>query len=1737
MAITWSKYTPADWVLTNSDKTAARTNNSAQGWTPNIQSSILPTSGKLYFEITCDSNTYHDIGFCEDTAVVSGTPRNDSGFWIYAAGYAYSYFEGVYDAAPVFTCAIGDVIGFAIDIDSGKCWLSKNGTFEGDPVAGTGEWVSGLPSSLRIVMADYYCTSSYPFTLYPAETDQTYSAPTGFTAVDDYVPLPDFDVSVVPAYKKLKLTLDSSEITADQTDFPLDVFIDGSISLHKNIFEELNVLENIKTIVLDIATCWGGSLLGFRTIEFYLEGVLVDVQQADCTGYSSSTYTGYSEEIPFDVDTVKTGSHSSSNCWLSFNVSTNVRTLIVFNTAITFDTIVINNFHNNGTQTNLGIKSTKITVTEDSYTTATYDAAVTNGKVIFNGIIPEHPATNTEDDQSLSLTPNNKKLSVMQGTTQLPVEIGFWDSVNEKAILHTKLPIYDADADAELYLLFEKTNNDNDEYVGYVGDTISQTVWSNDYMLVLHKQDPTGTVYNSVNGDTLTVGGTPVLTADGIEFDGASDHLSHANSSAYDTTGQEFTIVAKFKRHDTGINSLVTYSANTVGNYDLSFSGGTLYLQWYNSGWQYSTDASFSALDTEYDVSATYDNGTTQIGKDGVLGTPDTGKAALLTSSSNLLYVARYTAAPPDDYAYITIFELRVSDVARSSDWLKLEYLSMNDQLITWEAVNPIYDLDIVIPAQSEVMSGFPIHFPLGNTINTKELLNSLKDTSLTFNFDGTTVDTSLWTNTLNPAASLTQDDRLECNIASGAAHSGCLAELESKPFSFAAGIDFSCVINFTNWYYSGPPGACIYLCKVGTTFDAYYAKPINCISIMLGSGSNYHRLSTIISNSGGTTTTDQISALAANTDHNVRVTIVGDVVTVYVEDVETLSTTISAADKTALGDDFYLAFGAAGYNQAGTLYIDDLTIDWETSQRWDLIEIKDASDNHVPIEVAKWDTENEVGHLIFKGDLATSEVTYYLNFNPANSVNSNIGLTGSAIAQTVWNSSFDGVWLMNQDPSGGSGCILDSTANSNHGTPTNMDSTNQIAMDQKDGLSFNGTDENVDFGDPTDFDYGTNDFSITIVAKADSLSSQKMFIGKDNGSTSRQFILMWRDDVDKIRWQIFSGSSGYNLDTAANSFPDTDLDEHVITAIRRSQTTLEVWVDGVILGTGSITAITMNSSTANLQIGSRQYSAYRNWFDGNIGETWIRSGADSQAFIEAAYESLTNTLFTISEGTGPPSTTTFPQLSWLNEDYSLSPVTTNLNFINLIYSVNLDKIGWLNLVYGLKLGAILNEYYGDAPVLKKFINEYYGDNPLVQRFFDERYGDARGFISYIDEQYRINPEVRSWVNELYAVCSKAFNSQINLNYDLMANNPTLKWFDEIYAINADSVIEEQSLIVTIDGVRVYPFHVNFEINRGSFKAFAEVHLADQESYLLAVENQSVLRIQDGIDDLYFQVEVPRELATPGETTYLVPAESKSRILERTEGLTEQFDSDLASNIVTELAGRYGISVSWEIDDWMVKAETLYANDETPYQIIKKLTDIPKAKLQPNPSGDLRVVKNMETDTTLWSTAAPTYYMTDQRNFFQTSEDVIERPGYNKYRISDYEQANYSAFLEEEEVSSSKKILKGYKIPYTGKDLILGHSGGSWVTIESFGWTEESITETIEIIQGSGNVSKPIYAKTDHDYKQTNLGAITYNEDGTITTEIVGQALVEITYTTKYWKWSATDPNIEDVQFWLEESE
>jgi hypothetical protein len=164
-------------------------------------STIAPSSGKWYFEAKMDSKTnYPSIGFQE----VSQARTNNYAMWQSSKGYALHHDGQIYrnnssegDISGSYTT--GDILSVALDLDNGKAYFAKNGTFlaSANPASGSNPHFSSIPSGSYFIGVSNYGSAwsanfggTQSFTISSGNSDANgygnfeYSVPSGYYALN-----------------------------------------------------------------------------------------------------------------------------------------------------------------------------------------------------------------------------------------------------------------------------------------------------------------------------------------------------------------------------------------------------------------------------------------------------------------------------------------------------------------------------------------------------------------------------------------------------------------------------------------------------------------------------------------------------------------------------------------------------------------------------------------------------------------------------------------------------------------------------------------------------------------------------------------------------------------------------------------------------------------------------------------------------------------------------------------------------------------------------------------------------------------------------------------------------------------------------------------------------------------------------------------------------------------------------------------------------------------------------------------------------------------------------------------------------------------------------------------------------------------------------------------------------------------------------------------------------------------
>ena len=187
MATTWN---PADKgaqiTLSNGNLTAEA---AIYGAIDSVRATTSVSSGKLYWEIYVDYSYFAvTVGVGNSSASLVNLLGTDANGW----GYKINgdKINNNSNSSYGDSFAAGDIVGVALNLDTGKIWFAKNGVWQnsGNPVAGINEAFSGLSGTLYPMGGcgrDGGDPNNDKQTIRPDSSSQSYTPPSGFYPINE----------------------------------------------------------------------------------------------------------------------------------------------------------------------------------------------------------------------------------------------------------------------------------------------------------------------------------------------------------------------------------------------------------------------------------------------------------------------------------------------------------------------------------------------------------------------------------------------------------------------------------------------------------------------------------------------------------------------------------------------------------------------------------------------------------------------------------------------------------------------------------------------------------------------------------------------------------------------------------------------------------------------------------------------------------------------------------------------------------------------------------------------------------------------------------------------------------------------------------------------------------------------------------------------------------------------------------------------------------------------------------------------------------------------------------------------------------------------------------------------------------------------------------------------------------------------------------------------------------------
>ena len=777
-----------------------------------------------------------------------------------------------------------------------------------------------------------------------------------------------------------------------------------------------------------------------------------------------------------------------------------------------------------------------------------------------------------------------------------------------------------------------------------------------------------------------------------------------------------------------------------------------------------------------------------------------------------------------------------------------------------------------------------------------------------------------------------------------------------------------------------------------------------------------------------------------------------------------------------------------------------------------------------LPIEIEKWDASGQKAILHAKVPTYACSVAteLILSWDAAQDDNTTyVGDIGSTVGQSVWDSNYTAVYHMSQDPTGGAGCITDSTSaarnGTTYGTMTSGDLLDGAALD------FDGVDDRVVASSL--YDHNAGQFCWEILVNNRSAGTDKVVLDNVSGSNWNYRTFVGFGTTGYARLFINYAGASYNLYDAIDH---TNNSVH-IAALRNGSNVAALYTDGVIRASNTISGDC--SQAAGLTIGAGGTPS--NWANCITYEVRLSSIARSADWIKLSHLSLTDQLVTWSALSVVTLT--------INQPISMAQIVG----LSLNQPIALRKLITLGLdqSVGLELAMMLIQRCRAMPSVRLSLNQWLRDLRQVTLQLDQHFGACPQIALTLNQHLKMPFSPTLSLHQPVAIADQQIALSLVQPARLDIDGRVTLALGQPCAITTDAALLQQiGLTVTVGGRIVEPDFVSLKTDDASGYMVATIRFPDVQQYLPCRIGEEVV-ITELLDALPVEVTVLQveTLTNPeehGSADHVLTAISPTVVLDD-ERLTDDLGPGVAATLMTAMAAGYGITLDWQgVSGWPFAAGELVAEDETAYAVLVRLAAASGAFLQSLPDGTtIRLRPEDAVNVGAWPTAATALELNDQDHIFSLDESPDERDGFNAFLVSGQSAAAGDYRLDDTEISATVKEVRCYQVPYrAASTIVLGHTGGDWVSIDYLGVHEELIKdEEVVVTAGLGRLQLPNYGGLTWSYKQDGLGTVTAEEDGSLATAQVGDALLDVSYTTRFRKWRLTDPKAESLQIYIDE--
>ena len=472
--------------------------------------------------------------------------------------------------------------------------------------------------------------------------------------------------------------------------------------------------------------------------------------------------------------------------------------------------------------------------------------------------------------------------------------------------------------------------------------------------------------------------------------------------------------------------------------------------------------------------------------------------------------------------------------------------------------------------------------------------------------------------------------------------------------------------------------------------------------------------------------------------------------------------------------------------------------------------------------------------------------------------------------------------------------------------------------------------------------------------------------------------------------------------------------------------------------------------------------------------------------------------------------------------DYSFKIVSNISDDYNYVYNLYFKIESECNFINGISidsdfeyLNVIFTDIISDASYDYQLITKVYEDfeynNGLIV-YVDFVYDNLIGIGIYNDLIYNYNLTEDVINNISY---KNEIIGNIIINQDFKYTN---------YIESEGFVYHDDEINVNINGLNIEFTSFNISINEGDYCYSLTASLLNVDDWSLCKTGEI---IQITVNSVLYEFIIDGRTRTRefNSTVYQINGRSKSSVLGQGyyNNITKTWPAVFISQVIDEILIDNNIEYEFNLNDWSIPNELLSVDNATPISIVENIIDASGGIIVCDPVGKIYIDKKYSECPSIYTSFEQSF--NDYLNIFSVSETKEINPKWNAvvvYNIND--DTGYSYSLQEiyieEDFDKQDPNLKQIRLTvYPFLDNVDLHTSymSSSVDINPLNNPINEVIEgeIVEIISGEGNTSKPILNIISYEYLNTNLGTLEFS-DTLINTQISGQSLIKISYTTQY---------------------